>query len=242
MTEKYLKIKDKEIPINIRNYKTSKSVKIFFKANILNVTKPTKLSMKKLMEILKENEEEIYNKYKKILSSEIVTIKQWKTGETFFYKGKELIIIREYQDRQRISLNIEQGKLKIILPKNIEENEIKYNVDKVVKKFLKTNTEMIVNEKLPYWSSITGLHYNLVKIRDAISRYGSCMPSKKNLYFSSRLVMLPDDKIDAIIVHELCHIVYKNHSKQFYEMVEKYIPDYKEIDKWLKENGKIIMF
>lgn len=242
MTEKYIKVKDKEIPINIRNYKTSKSVKIFFKGNILNVTKPTRLSMKKLMEILKENENDIYNKYQKILSAEIYTIKQWKTGETFYYRGRELTIIREYQDKQQISLKIEQDQLKIILPRNIEEYEIKPNVDNAIKKLLKSNTEAVISVKLPYWSDITGLSYNSVKVRDAISRYGSCMPSKKNLYFSSRLVMLPDDKIDAIIVHELCHMVYKNHNKQFYELVGKYIPDYKEIDKWLKENGKIIMF
>lgn len=242
MTEKYIKLKDKEIPINIRNYKTSKSVKIFFKGNILNVTKPTRLSMKKLMEILKENENDIYNKYQKILSAEISTIKQWKTGETFHYKGNELIVIRKYQDKQQISLKIEQDQLKIFLPRNIEEYEIKPNVDNAIKKLLKINTEAIINVKLPYWSDITGLSYDSVKVRDAISRYGSCMPSKKKLYFSSRLVMLPDDKIDAIIVHELCHMVYKNHNKQFYELVGKYIPNYKEIDKWLKENGKIIMF
>lgn len=242
MVEKYIKIKDKEIPINIKSYKTSKSVKIFFKGNILNVTKPTRLSIKNLMEILKESENDIYNKYQKILSSEITTIKQWKTGDVFHYRGKELTVIREYQDKQQISLMIEEEQLKIVLPRNIEEYEIKPNVDNAIKKILKINTEAVINAKLPYWSNITGQYYNSVKVRDAISRYGSCMPSKKNLYFSSRLVMLPDDKIDAIIVHELCHMVYKNHSKQFYEMVEKYIPNYKEIDKWLKENGKIIMF
>ena len=83
---------------------------------------------------------------------------------------------------------------------------------------------------------------NQVKVRDATTRYGSCMPSKKNLYFSSRLIMLPDDKVDAIIVHELCHMKYKYHDKQFYDLVATYIPNYKEIDKWLKQYGKIIMF
>ena len=68
------------------------------------------------------------------------------------------------------------------------------------------------------------------------------MPSKKNVYFSSRLIMLPDDKVDAIIVHELCHMKFKYHNKDFYNLVQTYIPDYKEIDEWLKQNGKIIMF
>ncbi len=53
--------------------------------------------------------------------------------------------------------------------------------------------------------------------------------------------MLPEDKVDAIIVHELCHILHNNHSKEFYELVKKYIPNYEEIDKWLKENSKAIL-
>ena len=52
MTQKYIKIKDLQIPINIKNYSNSKSVKIYFKGNILNITKPTRLSAKKMMEIL----------------------------------------------------------------------------------------------------------------------------------------------------------------------------------------------
>ena len=61
ISTKYLKIKDIEIPISIKSYKNSKSIKIYFKGNVLTVTKPTRLSMKKLMETLKENEEDIYN-------------------------------------------------------------------------------------------------------------------------------------------------------------------------------------
>ena len=70
---------------------------------------------------------------------------------------------------------------------------------------------------------------------------GSCIPSKKILHFSNRLIMLPEDKVDAIIVHELCHIIHSNHSKNFYELVKKYIPNYDEINKWLKENSKAIL-
>ena len=73
------------------------------------------------------------------------------------------------------------------------------------------------------------------------ANYGSCIPSKKILHFSNRLIMLPEDKVDAIIVHELCHIIHSNHNKEFYELVKKYIPNYDEIDKWLKENSKMIM-
>ena len=241
---KYLKVRDKNIPIIVKSYKNSKTIKMFFKGNILNITKPKRLPIHALIQILKENEEDIYQKYVKILSSEIQTIKQWKTGEKIYYKGEEFTIIREYKNATNVSVRVElkQRKMLIILPKIIQQEEIKIYVDKAIKQLFKNNTEAIIAEKLPYWSKITGIDYNLVKVRDATSRYGSCMPSKKNVYFSSRLIMLPEEEVDAIIVHELCHMKYKNHNKQFYELVQKYIPNYREIDKWLKDNGKIIMF
>lgn len=240
----YIKIKDLEIPIEIKSYKNSKSVKIYFKGNSLNITKPKRLSMTTVLKILKEDEDNLYNKYKQILDSEIITVKQWKTGEKIYYKGEEFEIIRKAVKTNRIGveLKIEQKQIEITVPENVEQDTIKIYVDKAIKKLFKNNTEVLITQKLPQWSKITGFNYNQVKVRDATTRYGSCMPSKKNLYFSSRLIMLPDDKVDAIIVHELCHMKYKYHDKQFYDLVARYIPNYREIDKWLKQYGKIIMF
>lgn len=244
MTQTYIKIKDLEIPMSVKSYKNSKSIKIYFKGNILTITKPTRLSRKRVLEILKTNEEDIFNKYKKIVASEVSTIKQWKTGEKIYYKGEEFTIMREHQNTTRVSINLQvkQKQITVTVPEHIIQEQVKTHVDKLIKRLLKSNTEAIIAERLPYWSRITQIDYNGVKVRDAITRYGSCMPSKKNLCFSSRLIMLPEDKIDAIIVHELCHMKHKKHNKEFYDLVAKYIPNYKEIDKWLKINGKIIMF
>ena len=243
MTTKSIKIKDIEIPIYIKSYKNSKSVKIFFKGNILTVTKPTRLSIKKLLEIIKSNEDDIHNKYKKIISSEISSIKQWRTGEKIYYKGEEFTIIQKNTDKEQININIDENQKQVIITiPEINADNFKIYIDKCIKKLFKTKTEVLIANKLPYWSSITGFKYNEVKIRDAITRYGSCMPTKKNLYFSSRLIMLPENVVDAIIVHELCHMKYKYHNNDFYNLVATFIPNYKEIDRWLKMNGKMIMF
>ena len=240
----YIKIKELEIPILIKSYKTSKTIKIYFKGNTLTITKPTRLSTKRVLEVIKLNEEDIYNKYKKITLSEISSIKQWKTGENIYYKGEEYIIIQKNIDKLQINIEIDEENKKIIIsvPDNITQEELKINLDKGIKRLFKRNTEILIANRLPYWSKITGIKYNEVKVRDAITRYGSCMPTKKNLYFSSRLIMLPEYVVDAIIVHELCHMKYKYHNKDFYNLVSTYIPNYKEIDKWLKINGKMIMF
>ena len=239
-----IKVKDLEIPIEIKSYKTSKSVKIYFKGNQLTITKPKRLSNKTLMNIIKENEAQLYNKYKKILGAEINTIKQWSSGEKIHYQGEEFTIIREINTKKLINIEIKKEEKQIIIkvPKDVEHQILKKSIDNAIKKIFKRNTEILISDKLPYWSNITKIEYNKVKVRDATTRYGSCMPSKKNLYFSSRLIMLPEEQVDAVIVHELCHIKFKNHDKNFYNLVSEFIPNYKELDKWLKKNGNIIMF
>ena len=73
-----------------------------------------------------------------------------------------------------------------------------------------------------------------IKITSAKTRWGSCI-AKNSLCFSWRLMLLPDDIIDYIVVHELAHIRVKNHQKQFYDEVRRYMPDYRERELRLKK-------
>lgn len=92
-------------------------------------------------------------------------------------------------------------------------------------------------EKLPsrveYWSKKMGLSPKSVKITSAKSRFGSCS-SRGSICFSCFLMLSPDDAIDYVIVHELAHLKYLNHSPAFYRLVEHYLPDYKRREAILK--------
>lgn len=239
----YIEIKNKQISVIVRNYKNTRNVKIFFRGNILNISKPKRLRKEEMTKIIKQNEEYIYNQYMKIILTENLNIKYWKNGEKISYLGEEFTIIREKSETKKIKifLDPDEKQLKVYIPTEIEEDEIKGNIDSMVKQLFKNDTAKIIQQRLPYWSQKTGIEYQSYKIRDAISKYGSCIAAKKALYFSARLIMLPKDKIDAIIVHELCHIIHRNHSKEFYELVKRYIPNYDEIDKWLKKNNNLIL-
>ena len=238
-----LKVKDAEIPLSIQNYKKSKSIKLYFREGVLKVTKSPYISKKQVDRLIKNNEEKIYEEYKKILEKDKLSNEKWRTGDIILYKGKEYKINKKYDEKNsvRINLNEELKTFEISIPLSSRKNEEEY-ILKVIRRVFKNNTEVILQDRLPYWSKITKIDYTSVKVKDAKTRYGSCIPSKKALHFSSRLIMLPEKAIDAVIVHELCHIIHPNHSKNFYELVEKYIPNYKEIDKYLKRNNKLIAF
>ncbi len=97
-----------------------------------------------------------------------------------------------------------------------------------------------IPDRVKYFAPIVGVDYGRITIRKQKSRWGSCS-SKGNLNFNCLLMLAPSEVIDYVIVHELCHRKEMNHSKAFWNEVERVIPDYKELRKWLRVEGSKII-
>ena len=102
---------------------------------------------------------------------------------------------------------------------------------------LKELARKVIPLKVEKFSKIMGLSPTNVRIGSARGRFGSCS-SVGALNFSCFLMLYPEEAIDYVVVHELAHLVHMNHSKSFYGVIEKYMPDYKERKKLLKNNLK----
>lgn len=98
---------------------------------------------------------------------------------------------------------------------------------------LKTKAKEILPGKIKYYSELTGLCPVSVKVTGAKTRFGSCS-GKNAVCFSYLLMRYPDKAVDYVVLHELCHIKHHDHSKRFWALVEKYMPDYKERRSLLK--------
>ncbi|MEA4894916.1 MAG: M48 family metallopeptidase [Oscillospiraceae bacterium] len=84
------------------------------------------------------------------------------------------------------------------------------------------------------YAALMGLKPAGVKITKAERRFGSCS-AKNRLCFSFRLMGYPKEAVEYVVVHELAHIVHRNHGKEFYALIESVLPDYKERDRLLKK-------
>jgi predicted metal-dependent hydrolase len=85
------------------------------------------------------------------------------------------------------------------------------------------------------WSRKIGVKYSKISFRNQKTRWGSCS-SRGALSFNIRLVNMPEDIMEYVVIHELCHLVEHNHSARFWSLVTQYCPEYKEKVKWLKTN------
>ena len=99
----------------------------------------------------------------------------------------------------------------------------------------------VITDLVEEYARLMGLEgkYSSVKLSIAKSKWGSCSYDNK-LLFSWRLIMCPTEVIEYVVVHELAHIIEKNHSKAFWNEVKKVLPDYREHRKWLKDNSGLM--
>lgn len=91
-----------------------------------------------------------------------------------------------------------------------------------------------IPKRVSYYAKQIGVTYGKIIIRNQKTRWGSCS-SKGNLNFNCLLMRMPPEVIDYVVVHELCHRKEMNHSKAFWQEVEKVLPDYKTRRQWLKQ-------
>ena len=125
----------------------------------------------------------------------------------------------------------------------IKMNKAEYealNVEKLTSEEIKTLAEQalkLIPQRVEYFARQVGVDYGRITIRNQKTRWGSCSQAG-NLNFNCHLAEMPDEILDYVVVHELCHRKQMNHSRLFWAEVEKVLPDYQIRRKWLKENGR----
>ena len=158
--------------------------------------------------------------------------KMFVSGESFWYLGNKYslkIIIDDMTIEPEVGIC--EGIFTVITPTPDPET-----LKQTIEAWYRSKAQEYIQERLPHYQTLLGVKPVRVKIKSQQKRWGSCS-SLGNLNFNWRAVMAPSPVLDYLIVHELCHLVHHNHSRDFWQLVSSIIPDYKERRDWLKKNG-----
>ena len=190
---------------------------------------PHKASKREIEEFIREREAWVVEKLteQKELRRELQKV--FEPGEKFLYLGESYPLEIDESDRKELPLKLSFGKF--VLNRNHVEEARDLFIE-----WYKGEAKEKIEGRVRYYSDRFHLLPKGTKITGAKSRWGSC--SRENrLSFSWRIIMAPLRIVDYILVHELVHIKEKNHSWNFWEALEKILPDYRERKTWLKDNG-----
>jgi predicted metal-dependent hydrolase len=142
----------------------------------------------------------------------------------------KVCLIENYliQKSQWILDKIDYFKLfsKTLFVRNTEANYIKY----------KDTARQLADQRVEKYNKIYQFKFNKINIKNQKTRWGSCS-RRGNINFNYKIALLPERLTDYIVVHELCHLGEFNHSRKFWNLVAKAIPDYLEIKSELKKSG-----
>ena len=128
-------------------------------------------------------------------------------------------------DQLKPFYRLEQERITLFLPENVNFSRIEKIVQQFLVEIYTLESRQYLPARVKFYAEKFGFRYGRLSFRNNISNWGSCS-FENNISLNVKLMKLPDEIIDYVILHELCHTVEKNHSAAFWKLVGKVCPDY----------------
>lgn len=191
------------------------------------ISAPLKIPKSYIENLLKEKEEWIREKIASVQRRK-ERVSTYDEGEKFLYLGKEYTI-EVKRDLQEGCQLLED---RFII--SLKENSLEIR-KRLIDKWICENFYPYIIELTMRFGERMGFPPRVIKFRDMKTRWGSCNTLTRSITYNHKLYSKPLEILEYIVVHELSHIPFPHHQKSFWNFVEKYIPDWKERRKLLKE-------
>ncbi len=150
--------------------------------------------------------------------------KQYVNGETFDYLGEQLTLQVIEHSKQAVFVHDGRLVLATKYPDDVEKKQ--KQIQDFYTEQARAHLTMMVDQMYPIFEPM-GIAYPTVKFRRMKSQWGSCMPRKGQINLNIKLMEHPKSFIEYVVLHEFCHFVHADHSKNFYALVEQLMPDWK---------------
>ena len=228
-------MEDFEFQVEVQRTERKKSASISLDGNLVKVTVPKSLSDRRVRDLISKRTPWIKKKLKEQSQRPSPKPKEYVSGETVTYLGKNYRLKVIKGDVSSIKL---VGGYLIATFLNCEKNRqdaIKY----LLEVWYIRQAKRRLREKTQRLSKIVGVSPSSVSVKNYKSRWGSCSTTGE-LTYNWRIILAPHRIVDYVVVHELCHLLEHNHSPRYWKHVEHYVPHWRDCREWLKTNGSTL--
>lgn len=190
---------------------------------------------------LKDINEMVKNKQKWIskkleLFKRVAVNKNITTGSRLYYMGKSYYVnMIKDETAETITIYFTHSKFHITTPLKYCDTELHNTIESFYKQKAIDKIIPLTNK----WTKIMGVAPEHISFRYSKNRWGSCS-STNRISFNYHLVKLSSSLIEYVVIHELAHILHQNHSKDFWKLVHKHLPDYKVKEEKIRVFEKLI--
>jgi len=156
------------------------------------------------------------------------------TGARLYYLGRSYYVEVNPSEVDEVRVTFVHSKFQIEAPLNVSQMALHQAVDAFYKEKAMKKIDPLVKK----WSKLMEVVPEYVGYRKAEKRWGSCSPSNR-ISFNYHLMKLSSSLIEYVVIHELAHIRHKNHSKEFWSEVKRFLPEYRSKDEKIKGFEKL---
>ncbi len=165
--------------------------------------------------------------------------KTFADGQEFLFLGKKFpLSVQEcpQSSKTAVSLFFDGLRFAAVVPPALSRNEREAQIKERFLVWYQLQAKEILGSRVFHYTRVMEVGPKEIAIRSHKRIWGSCNYRKQTIHLNWQIVMSPMDVLDYVVVHELCHLRVPNHSKAFWQSVEKFLPDYKQHRMWLKVN------
>ncbi len=221
------------LTVNVTRKRTLKNlyIKVCPPDGEVKVSSPLSISDSQIEMFITEKLPEI-KKYKVKLASQVRQGKrEYVSGEAIYLWGKPYMLQITKSANCRSSIQRVANKLILSVPENSSSDLRKRKIEAWYRKELK----QAIDNEIDDLQQKIGVKATEFRIKNMKTRWGTCNTEKARIWINLQLVKKPFECLEYVLVHELCHLIEKNHSKQFYALVEQFCPGWREAKKTLDE-------
>lgn len=204
----------------------------------VRVSVPRGVTSKQVREFVESKREWVFRHWQAFREKQSEkTEEKYAEGGSFPYCGRTIFLRTQIYPENRVRVRFSADALWVYLPSALPETERPRLVREALLVWYKRQAKILFQEKLDDYARKMGLQYHQLRIKEQKTKWGSCS-SKGNINLNWRVILAPEQVIDYLMIHELSHLRHLNHSQAFWQEVGKYMPDYLQWKKWLRDNGK----
>lgn len=233
-----IRIGNRLIEYELKKSRKAKKVSILIKDQTVKVAVPTGFTFDYARNFIELNKDWIIKNLEKQENRNAShAAKRYMAGDKLLYRGRNYPLQIEQADGSDHYAVFKGSRIVVYAPRDLAEDARYHTIKTLVNAWYMGQAEKLLPEQVEYYAKQLGVEYKKIRIKDQRTRWGSCS-NKGYINLNWRIIMAPNQVTAYVIIHELAHLKHMNHSKEFWDTVQHYLPDYQVWRKWLATNGK----